>query len=389
MSESPNHIAVQLPGKTIYLIGTAHISRQSAEEVIQVIRTTKPDTVCVELCSSRLEALKNPEAWRNTDILQILRDGKAYAMLAQLVLASFQKRLAAELQLEAGAEMRAAICAAEEIGAKIELVDRDVKITLKRALGGESIWKLTKLGASLLLSLLGGKEKFSEADIEKIKGKDVLGALLEEVGTELPGLKRALIDERDTYLAAKITRAPGSSIVAVVGAGHLPGIRTKIGEEADLSALETFPPPRKVLTYIAWTISFAILLMIIWGFWYSGAETGRKMVYSWVAATGLLAALGSILAAAHPLTIIVSLLSAPLACLNPAIATGWVAGTMEAILRKPKVGDFETIAEDLGTWRGIYRNRIARVFLIMIFTNLGAALGTIIGGSMIAFLLPN
>jgi pheromone shutdown-related protein TraB len=225
---------------------------------------------------------------------------------------------------------------------------------------------------------LGKIDEVSEEDIEKMKQEDVLQTILVDVGKSLPALKDILIDERDRYLTHKIRTAPGNKIVAVVGAGHVPGIKKYWNQDIDVEALEQIPPKGKTWGILKWMIPTAILVLFVLGFYHGGANTGTDMITWWVMANGILAGLGAVIALAHPLTILSSVLAAPLTSLNPMIAAGWVAGLVEAFSRKPRVRDFEQLPEDIISIRGFWKNKITRILLVVVFTNLGSSLGTFV-----------
>ena len=372
--------------KTVILVGTAHVSRESAQEVQESIQEEKPDTVCVELCPSRYQSIRQKERWQQTDIVKVIREKKTFLLLSNLLLASFQKRIAKKFDIVPGAEMIQAIETAEAVGAEIYLADRDIRATLSRTWRAMGLWGKIKLMFQLILSL-GEVEDISEEDIEKMKQADVLESLLAEVGKSLPVLKDILIDERDQYLAAKIRNAPGNKIVAVVGAGHVPGIQKYWNEDIDIQALEQLPPKKKTTGILKWLIPGAIMAMFIAGFFYGGAKAGKDMLIWWVAANGILAGLGAIIALAHPATIISSMLAAPLTSLNPMIAAGWVSGLVEAFSRKPKVKDLETLPDDILSVRGFWRNKVTRILLVVVFTNLGSMIGTFVAFPVILKLL--
>lgn len=372
--------------KQITLVGTAHVSRQSAQQVCQIIQENKPDTVCVELCQSRYQAIRHKERWQETDIIKVIREKKSFLLLSNLLLASFQKRIAKKFDIKPGAEMIAAIETAEQVGAEIYLADRDIRTTLSRTWRALGLWSKIKLMFQLILSL-GEVEDIKEEDIEKMKQEDVLESLLAEVGKSLPILKDILIDERDRYLADKIRNAPGQRIVAVVGAGHVPGIKKYWNTDIDIRALEQLPPKKKTTGVLKWLIPGAIMAMFVAGFFYGGAKAGKDMIIWWIAANAILAGLGALIALAHPLTIISSMLAAPLTSLNPMIAAGWVSGLVEAFSRKPKVKDLETLPDDILSVRGFWRNKVTRILLVVVFTNLGSSIGTFVAFPVIVKLL--
>lgn len=372
--------------KKVLLLGTAHVSKESAQEVRDSIQKEKPDTVCVELCQSRYHSIRQKERWQQTDIVKVIKEKKTFLLLSNLLLASFQKRIAKKFDINPGAEMIQAIETAEAVGAQIHLADRDIRTTLSRTWRAMGLWGKIKLMFQLILSM-GEVEDIKEEDIEKMKQEDVLESLLAEVGKSLPVLKDILIDERDQYLADKIRNAPGNKIVAVVGAGHVPGIQKYWNTDIDIQRLEQLPPKKKTAGLLKWLIPGAIVAMFIAGFFYGGAKAGQDMLIWWVAANGLLAGMGAIIALAHPATIISSMIAAPLTSLNPMIAAGWVSGLVEAFSRKPKVKDLETLPEDILSVRGFWRNKVTRILLVVVFTNLGSMIGTFVAFPVILKLL--
>jgi pheromone shutdown-related protein TraB len=374
--------------KEILLVGTAHVSRESVRQVEALIPREKPDTVCVELCASRYQALRQKDRWQETDILKVVREKKAFLLLANLILASFQRRLAGKMQVLPGAEMLQAIESAEAAGALVHLADRDIRTTLSRTWHALGWWSRIKLTYQLLLSMVQA-ESITEEEVERMKRRDVLESLLAEIGAALPMLKTILIDERDRYLAARIREAPGRKVVAVVGAGHVPGILANWEAAIDLPALEELPPPGKAGAIMKWAVPGLVVALIAAGFLYGGEGVGTDMVILWSLCTGLTAGLGAVLALAHPATVASSILVAPITTLHPLIAAGWVSGLVEAFTRKPKVKDMESLPADILSVRGFWRNKVTRILLVVAFTNLGASLGTLVAFPVIVKLLVN
>jgi len=370
----------------IILVGTAHVSRESADLVADVIKTEKPDTVCLELCESRYQAIRQKERWREMDIIKVIKEKKAFLLLSNLLLASFQKKIANKFNIRPGQEMLDAVEAAETVGADIYLADRDIRITLSRIWRSMGVWQKLKLLFQMIVST-GELEDISEADIEKMKQQDVLEALLLDVETSLPVLRKILIDERDRYLAHKIRTAPGHKKVAVVGAGHVPGIKKYWNDRIDVGLLEKLPPKSKTAGFFKWFIPLGIGILLVCGFYIGGARAGTQMLKWWVIVNGLLAGLGAVLALAHPLTILSAVLAAPLTSLNPMIAAGWVSGLVEAVSRKPKVKDFENLSVDILSFRGFWKNKVTRVLLVVVFTNLGSSIGTFVAIPLMAKVL--
>jgi len=368
--------------RKVALVGTAHVSKDSADLVEKVIYEEKPDTVCVELCPSRFQTIRQKDRWQNMDIINVIKEKKAFLLFSNLLLASFQKRLASKFDIKPGEEMLRAIDIGEKIDAKIHLADREIRITLSRAWRIMGIWEKIKLMFQLVMSI-GGVDEISEEDIEKMKQEDVLQTILADVEKTHPVLRDILIDERDKYLAQKIKTAQGNNIVAIVGAGHVPGIQRYWDTNIDIDALEQLPPKSKVTGFIKWAFPAAIVLLIIVGFFLEGKNAGTEMIKWWVLANGILAGLGAVIALAHPLTVISSIAAAPLTSLNPMIAAGWVAGLVEAFFRKPKVKDFENLSEDILSLKGFWKNNVTRILLVVVLTNIGSAVGTLVAFPLI------
>ncbi len=383
--DTPIH-RLERDGRTITLIGTAHVSQESADLVRRTIETEQPDTVCIELCESRLQSVRQKSRWQEMDIIKVVKEKKAFLLLSNLILASFQKRIADRMDIKPGQEMITAVEAAEAAGAQVWLADRDIRVTLSRTWRSMGLWDKIKLLYQLLMSL-GEVDDLSQEDIERMKQEDVLNALLEEIGASQPVIREILIDERDRYLAQKIKEAPGAHIVAVVGAGHVPGIKRYWSSETDLAALEALPPKSRLAGLIKWGLPAAILGLFVYGFYAGGSKAGSDMILWWVAANGLLAGAGALIAWGHPLTILSSVLSAPLTSLNPMIAAGWVSGLVETFSRKPKVRDFESLQDDIRSVRGFWTNKVTRILLVVVFTNLGSSIGTFVAFPMIVRVL--
>lgn len=363
--------------KEIILLGTAHVSKESVRLTADVIEAEKPDTVCVELCESRYQSIRQKDKWQDTDIVKVIKEKKSSLLLSNLLLLSFQKRIAEKFDVKPGEEMIKAIEIGEAQGAKIHLADRDIRVTLLKTWRAMGLWSKIKLLFQIVFSI-GNIDEIKEEDVEKMKQEDMLHTLLSEVGKSLPILKHILIDERDQYLTQKIRTAPGKKIVAVVGAGHVPGIKKSWNKEIDLEVLEQIPPKGKISGILKWIIPLAILVLIVLGFYHGGTNAGTDMISWWVMANGILAGLGAVIAMAHPLTILSSVLAAPLTSLNPMIAAGWVSGLVEAFSRKPKVKDFERLPEDILSIKGFWRNKVTRILLVVVFTNLGSSVGTFV-----------
>lgn len=373
---------IQLGNKEVIMVGTAHVSKTSIEEVRDTIRDERPVAVAVELCQARYDIMRNPLAWQNMDIFKVVKEKKTAFLMANLVMASFQRRIGERLGVKPGDEMRAAIEEAEANGMEVVLVDRNVQITLARVWRSLGFKEKMKLLYGALLSIFE-VEELGEKDIEKLKEKDVLTAAVEEMARYAPTIKEVLIDERDAYMARKIAdiSLPGR-VVGVIGAGHMKGILSQIEHPVeDLSRLEEVPAKKDGV--MKWVIPLVILALVMAGFFFGGTEQGVGMIKLWVVTTMACTALATVLALAHPITILVSALVAPMTTLHPALASGWFAGLSEAYLKKPRVSDFQTIHEDILKFSGWYRNPITRILLVVTFANLGSTVGVFIAAPIL------
>ncbi len=382
-----NHETVtrlSLGDREFILVGTAHVSRRSVEEVREVILAEEPDRVCVEIDETRLNSLIKKQSWQNLNIGQVLRERKGFLLLANLVLSSFQRRLGLEMGVSPGEEMLTAVKICEEQGIAFSLCDRDIQVTLRRAWSLSSFWGKNKMLAAMLSSIFT-REKLDAEEIERLKAKSTFQNMMDELASFLPSVKEVLIDERDRYLATRINNAAGNKIVAVIGAGHVEGIIESLkGLEAgtlenDTSSLETIPPRKKISRILPYLVPAIIAGLIVAGFFRSGWQLSLSMMWKWILVNGTLSAIGSLLALAHPITIAAAFIGAPITSLNPTIGVGLLTGIVEATLRKPRVTDFENLPEDLLSFRGFFRNRITHILLVFLFSSIGSSLGTFIG----------
>ena len=377
MIHNDNTHHLNFEDKKITLIGTAHVSFESGDLVQKVIEDEKPDMVCVELCESRYQSIMQKSKWQNTNLIKVIKEKKAFLLLSNLMLAYFQKKVGQKLGIRPGEEIVRAIQAATSVGARIHLADRDIRTTLSRTWRCMGLWAKIRLLFQLVTSV-GEMDSIKKSDIEEMKKKDVLEMFLSEIGKSFPEIRRILIDERDQYLAHMIRSAPGKKIVAVVGAGHVPGIQSYWERHIDLDALNQIPPKGKVFGFLKWGIPSFIVCLIIVGFLYAGSSAGTSMIKWWVLANAILAGLGAAIALGHPLTILSAIVSSPITSLNPMIAAGWVAGLVEVFLGKPKVKDFERLPEDISSLKGFWKNKITRILLVVAFTNIGSSVGTFV-----------
>ena len=386
MSQTEKRLMLQ--GREFILLGTAHISQESIVQVTTSIREEKPDCVAIELDEQRYASMKNPEAWKNLDIVKVLKNGQGFVLMANLILSSFQKRMGADVGVKPGEEMKAAIAVAEELNIPAVMVDRPIQMTLKRAWAKNSLWGKCKLLAVLLSSAFE-KSEISAEEIEKLKNESEMDSMMNEIAEYLPAVKAVLIDERDRYLAshiweAQVNGAPAKKTVAVLGAGHLPGVvrylealaaGTASSDTTDISQLPPAGVGGKVLGLV-----FPVLIvgLIVAGFFTGGAKASLDMLVQWILWNGSLAALGTLLAGGHILTIIAGFVGAPLATLNPVVAVGLFTGLVQAWIHKPKVEDMERLSDDATSFKGFYKNRILRVLLVFFFSSLGGVIGNFI-----------
>ncbi|WP_251548704.1 TraB/GumN family protein [Neobacillus muris] len=374
-----NITRIHLDGKEYILIGTAHVSKNSAEQVKQVIEAEQPDSVCIELDEQRYQAISEGSKWKEMDIIQVIKEKKASLLLMNLAISSFQNRMANQLNIRAGSEMIQGIQSAKEIGAHLVLADRNIQITFSRIWGNLGFWGKANLLTSVIAGIFS-KESITEEELEKMKEQDTINAMLNEFTESFPRLKTPLINERDQYLAQKIKEAPGEKIVAVLGAAHVPGITEEIKKEQDLQRLTALPPKSVVPKIIGWSLPILIIAMIVYIF-IASPSAGFDQTISWILWNGSFAALGAAIALGHPLTILTAFVAAPITTLHPLLAAGWFAGLAQAYIRRPSVQDFETLSKDVFTVKGFWRNKVSRILLIVVLCNLGTTIGLFIGGT--------
>ncbi|MFZ5643532.1 MAG: TraB/GumN family protein [Bacillota bacterium] len=377
--DKENITRLNLDGKEFILIGTAHVSKHSAEQVKEVIELERPDAVCIELDEQRYQTIVEGNKWQDTDIFKVIKEKKATLLLANLVLSSFQKRIAKQFGINAGQEMIQGIESAKETGANLVLADRNIQITFSRIWHSVGFWGRIKLMKEIILSIFAD-ESITEEELEKLKSQDMLNSILSDFTKSFPKLKIPLIDERDQYLAQKIKEAPGQKVVAVLGAAHVPGIKEEIKKDHDLGVLTNVPPKSKAIKIIGWSIPALIIALIAYTF-IANPSAGAQQTLSWVLWTGSFAAIGTALALGHPLSILTAFVVAPITTLHPLIAAGWFAGLTQAYIRRPSVRDFENLAEDIFNLKGFWNNKVTRILLIVTLANVGGSVGTLIGGA--------
>ena len=378
----PDDVAIiEQNGKTILLVGTAHISQQSADLVEQIIEQEKPDTVCIELDKKRFAALSKPEQWEKLDLKQIIRKKQLSTLLVNLVLSSYQKKLGGKLGIQPGAELLTAARAADKQEIPVVLCDRDVRVTLRRAWKSTTFFKKGYMLVTLFASLFDDTE-LDEKKLSELRNKDVLSELMNEIGEAMPAAKNALIDERDIFMAEKIKGVQGKHIVAVVGAGHMEGIKRVICEENShrMEEINTIPPVSKGWKVVGWSIPAVIIFSLVAiGFRQGAGEAGANALY-WFLANGIPSAIGAMIAFGHPATIIAAFVGAPFTSLTPVIGAGYVCAFVQVMTQPPVVKEFEVVASDISTVRGWWQNKLLRIFLVFLMTGFGSMIGTWIGG---------
>ena len=378
---------IRLKDKEVVLLGTAHISQTSVDEVKEAIEKEKPDVVGVELDIQRLRQLKQGNRWGNTNIGKIISGGQTYLFLLSLLLSNIQRQIGQQIGMKPGMEMLEAIKVAEEKKLKIMLLDRDVNVTLKRAMQKTSFIEKGKLIFSVVSGMFSSKKvKLTKEAIEKLKEKDVMNQLMQQLSKEMPSVKSVLVDERDKYIAYSITHSPGKKMLAVVGAGHIEGIKKHLGTEIDIREISKVQKGTNMAKILGFAIPLIFIAAFIFIFLTKGTDVTITALIYWFLANGILSALGVLIARGHPLSILTAFLAAPLTSLHPFFAAGWVAGYVEARIKNPKVKDFENL-RNLNSLGDFTKNQVTKILLVVAAANLGSTLGTLIAFPLIASLL--
>ncbi|MEC9441150.1 MAG: TraB/GumN family protein [Myxococcota bacterium] len=371
---------IDLDGREILLVGTAHISQESVEVVRSIIEQEQPDVVCVELDEGRFKALREQQRWEDLDLRQIIRNKQLTFLMARLALMGFQKQMGSYTGVKPGAEMAAAIEIAEAQGCEVALIDRDVSATLLRAWRKTPWYKRAMLAFSLLFGVFE-KTEVNEEELAKLRQEANITSMLDELGEAMPEVKSVLVDERDTYMAGEIQRTDGEKIVVVIGAAHGPGIQRKlhtpITEEVK-TEISHVPPASRVAKVLPWILPLIVIGMFIYGFTRGDMSVIKEAALAWVLANGVLSALGALIALGHPLTILTAFIAAPITSLNPTVGAGMVAALAQAYFAPPKVRDMENVGDDIVTMKGVWQNRLTRVFLVFIGSSIGSSIGTFV-----------
>ncbi len=383
---------IQLKNAEVTLLGTAHISRASADKVKELLESGHYDSVAVELCPSRHNALINPDALAKMNLFQVIREGKASLVAANLALGAFQQRMAEQMDIKPGAEMRVAIDVANEMKIPVSLIDREIAVTLKRVYRNVPWWQRINIVSGLFASVIS-RQEVTEEEIEKLKEGDILESAFSQFAQEAKHLYKPLVDERDQYMAARLIQedepASHQRILAVVGAGHLKGIANYLSQwqgerqldtaRQTIDRLDTVPPGSKWIKFLPWAIVALIITGFVIGFSRS-QDLGLQLIWDWILINGGLCALGALIAFGHPFTVIGAFVAAPITSLNPTIGAGMVTAAIETFMRKPTVEDFSRLRSDTTHIKGWWGNRVTRVLLVFILSTLGSAAGTYVAG---------
>lgn len=373
-------IRIDYHGKEIILIPTAHVSQESAKLVRETIEEEKPDSICIELDEQRYKNLKNPDAWKNTNIIDIIKQKKVTLLIANLILSSYQKNIAKKLKTKPGQEMIEGMKASEEFDINLVLADRSIQTTFMRIWRKMGFFERIKLFFSLMS--IDDDEDVSEEDLQKLIERDNLELAIEDMGKDYPQIAATLLHERDKYLAYNIKNAPGDKVIAILGAAHTPGVEEEVFKEQNIEELNKIPPKSFAGKVLPWVIPILIVVLIGLGFRQS-MNTGMAQIKSWFLFNSVLAALLTALCLPHPLSVLTAFVAAPFTSINPMLACGWFAGLVEASLKKPTVEDVNNIPEDIFSIKAWVHNKFLKALLVVILANIGSSIGTIIAGSKI------
>ena len=368
-------------GREVIALGTAHVSKKSIEDVKRLIKKEKPKIIAVELCKSRYNALQDPNRWKNMDIVQVIKEKKIYLLMSSMILSAFQRKFGGATRIRPGEEILTAIEISKREKLQLELVDRDIQITLKRVWQGVGYFGKTLLISELLASLVL-TETLDSKQIEKMKEKDALDEILKSLPSKYNRIKRVLVDERDQYLAQKIRNAlkklkGNEKLLAIVGAGHLKGIQENLTKNISLKDLETVKKKSKILATVRFLIPVVFILILF--FYFTGINDPQKIYENWIAWSiikALCSGFFTVLMLAHPLAILSAIITAPISNFNPVFKPGWMAALLEAKFRKPKVVDFENFAQDISSFKGFFKNKVSRVFVLFTLPQVGSSIGT-------------
>lgn len=375
-----NIVKLEYQGKEIYLIKTAHVSKTSISDVDEAFNEINPDSICIELDKARYDSVTSKDdKWKDQDIVKVIKTGKVGYLMVNIILSSFQKRMAKSLNTNTGGEMMEGIKLASENNKELVLADRSINTTFSRVWNSLSFNEKIKLMATIISSIFDNEE-ISEEELASLKEADALDAALNEVAKDFPNMKRTLVDERDQYLAQKIKTAPGNKIMAIIGAAHSLGIERHLNEDVDTNELDKVVKKKGIGTIIKWAIPLTILFMLLYTI-FTNLSTGLDQLKSWILWNGTFGAIGTLICLGHPLSALVAFIAAPFTSLNPVLSAGLFSAITEATIRKPKVKDFESLADDTDSIKGFWKNRVTRILMIFIFTNIFSSIATFISGA--------
>lgn len=369
-------IQIEINEKKIYLLPTAHVSNLSRQDVIEAVETIQPDSICVELDQQRYEKLTHPDAYQNQNIEQIIKEKKVNFLLVNLILSSFQRRMASHLNSQSGGEMIEAIHQAKTHNKELVLADRSISITFSRIYGSLSFFAKIKMIYNIISSLFDNQE-LSEKDLSNLQKQETIDAAMHEISANFPEVKRILVDERDQYLAHRIKSAKGHTVLAVLGAAHIEGVSKNLTQSYSIEHLDQKIKKSifsKILSYVVPTILIGMLVYL--GF--NQKDIGLVQIRNWFLINGTLTAIGVLLVRGKLVSALVAFIVAPFTILHPLLAAGWFAGLMEAKLVKPQVKDFETLADDTKTIKGFFTNKVTRILLVVVAANLFATIAAVI-----------
>jgi pheromone shutdown-related protein TraB len=379
---------VRRDGVEYVILGTAHVSRSSVDAVEALLASEHFDAIAVELCASRAQSMRDPEAFKQMDLFRVIREGKAGMVTASLILSTFQKRLAEQSGIQPGAEMKAAMDGADRLAIPLWLIDREVGTTLKRAWRSVGAWQRFTLFGGLLASVFA-REDIAQDEIEKLKQGDLLESAFKEFASESKPLFNSLISERDSFMAARLRQesaqaagtppGAGRRVLVVIGAGHLKGLAERLHEQQDDPAsiaanLATSPPKARWPKWLAVGVVLLIFIAIAYAF-HQNPTLGTQALRDWILFTGGFAALGALIAGAHPLSIATAFVAAPIKPFRPGIPSGGLSAAVEAWIRRPRVADFDSLRDDIGHWSGWWKNRVARTVLNFFLVSAGTIIG--------------
>ncbi|MBU0635640.1 TraB/GumN family protein [Candidatus Micrarchaeota archaeon] len=380
---------IQIGDKEIILIGTAHISQASADLVKETIETEKPQVVGIELDIQRFKQLQNPRKWQQTNVKNVIQEGKTYLLLLNIFLTNLQRRFGESVNVRPGQEMIIAAQLASKQKIPIALLDRNIEVTMKRAFSLTPLKEKIKIFFYLVSGLFGGdKEELTPEIVEKLKQSDMVTQLIQELGRKAPTVKKVLVDERDAFIASQILKNPAKKLVCVVGAGHLNGIKELLLQQKTVDERKLMQLPKKgnLGKIVQWSIPAVLIVFLVWAFLAQGITGILNLAIYWILITGIFSAIGAALARSHPFTIITAFMAAPLTTVHPLLASGWFAAAVEAKYKHPQVKDFENLNQ-LNSYRDFERNKVTHLLLVAAFTNLGSTIGVIIALPTILSLL--